>query len=66
MTRVCLQRHEPVLPRFLLCARFNSGDPENAMGVDPGSLPPSKVQIAFVVNPITGPWILVGLVSGLI
>ncbi|CAE7280859.1 Gan [Symbiodinium natans] len=33
---------------------FNSGDPENAMGVDPGSLPPSKVQIAFVVNPITG------------
>ncbi|CAE7567277.1 Klhl18 [Symbiodinium sp. CCMP2592] len=33
---------------------FNSGDPQNATGVDPGSLPPSKVQIAFVVNPITG------------
>ncbi|OLQ11656.1 Gigaxonin [Symbiodinium microadriaticum] len=32
---------------------FNSGDP-NAAGVDPGSLPPSKDQIAFVVNPVTG------------
>ena len=40
--------------------RFNSGDP-NAAGVDPGSLPPSKDQIAFVVNPVTGPQLLVDL-----
>ena len=39
--------------------RFNSGDSQNAAGVDPGSLPPSKVQIAFVVNPITGWQLLV-------
>ena len=43
-----------------LMTRFNSGDP-NAAGVDPGSLPPSKDQIAFVVNPVTGPQLLVDL-----